>query len=107
MMQNLTWFKPEKNAARKAYDLAYGRECEAIVAKVKEMISIASDPRDIWKVHDYLSKRRRETDEKYDYRYSVLLLVFARLCSEGWLTESDLSGLGADKRLKIKQILEL
>ncbi|MGH9395794.1 MAG: hypothetical protein ACRD18_02945 [Terriglobia bacterium] len=106
-MDELTWFKPEKEAARRAFDLAYQRECGAIMAKLKGMIESASGPPDIWKIHNYLSEQRRETDKKYDYRYSVLLLVFARLCREGWLTESDLRGLGADKILRIKQILDL
>jgi len=29
------------------------------------------------------------TDEKYDYRYSVLLFVFARLLKEKWLKDTD------------------
>ena len=34
---------------------------------------------------------------KYDYRYSVLISVFARLLTEGWLKKGDLEGLDADK----------
>lgn len=40
------------------------------------------------------SQQRRETDRKYDYRYSVLIEVFARLLSKGWLSQANLSGVG-------------
>jgi len=58
---------------------------------------MASEPEDIWLIHDLLTKERRLTDEKYDYRYSVLLFVFARLLKEGWIAETDLQGLADDK----------
>jgi Photoprotection regulator fluorescence recovery protein len=61
------------------------------------MIKTLQDDFAIWDLHDYLSKKRREIDSKYDYRYSVLLMVFARLVYEGWLTEDDLSGIGSEK----------
>jgi hypothetical protein len=74
-VRDLQWSKAEKQTARKA-----------------------SEPRDLWRIHDYLTEQRDRTDEKYDYRYSVLPFVFARLLKEGWLAEADLEGLGADKR---------
>ena len=64
------------------------------------MIARASAPSDIWRVHDYLSQHRRTVDKLYDYRYSVLLNVFAS--GEGWLTEADLIGLQKDKIERIK-----
>ena len=41
-------------------------------------------------------------EQKYDYRYSVLIFVFATLVKEGWLRETDLKGLSEDKLGKIK-----
>ena len=52
-------------------------------------------------MHDFLSKQRREIDEKYDHRYSQLICVFARLIGEGYLHEDELEGLGDDKMTKI------
>lgn len=52
---------------------------------------------ELWKLESWLGHRRREIDEKYDYRYSVLPMVFARLVNEGRLTEEDLKGLDAEK----------
>ena len=60
---------------------------------------------DLWDLEDWLGKRRREINEKYDYRYSVLLTVFARLIYEGRLSEDDLKGLRADKIDEIPRYL--
>lgn len=103
-MNEITWTPAEKKAARRAFDAAYERECRAIAEKLRRMIEDESDPRSIWRIHDYLSEQRRETDEKYDYRYSVLILVFSRLLKEGWLTEADLSDLHEDKIERIRAL---
>ena len=65
------------------------------------MMRDLANPNDIWRLHDFLSEKREEIDAKYDYRYSVLIFVFARLLKEGWLKESDLDGLHDDKVSKI------
>ncbi len=62
-------------------------------------------PKDMWSVQDYLGRQRRETDEKYDYRYSVLISVFAQLIGEGWIDLDDLDGLAEDKTDRIKHIV--
>ena len=46
-------------------------------------------------------------DKKYDYRYSVLPSVFARLIREGWLSFEKLEGLGEDKIQEIKSWIRL
>ena len=45
-------------------------------------------------------------EEKYDYRYSVLRFVFARLLQEGWIKPEDLSGISEDKLQEISAIAE-
>ncbi|WP_308163289.1 hypothetical protein [Bradyrhizobium sp. SRL28] len=50
-------------------------------------------------------QQRREIDETFDYRYSQLPLVFARLIREGHLDESLLSGLSEEKREIIRSFL--
>jgi hypothetical protein len=52
-----------------------------------------------------LSDKRREIDEKYDYRYSVLMLVFLRLVAEGWLKVDELAGIGATKLEVMKNLM--
>lgn len=103
-IRDFKWSEREKKIARRAYDRAYEKECAGILNTVKEMIKGTSDPRDIWKVEDYLDKMRMEIDAKYDYRYSVLILVFGRLMQDGLVEEKDLLGLDQDKIERIKAI---
>ncbi|MGH9325830.1 MAG: hypothetical protein ACRD2B_03975 [Terriglobia bacterium] len=106
MLRDLQWSPSEKKAARKAFEAAYERECGAIASRLKEMMQDDADPRYIWRIHEYLSQQRRDTDQKYDYRYSVLIEVFARLLNEGWLKEQELSGLSPDKIEQIKGLAD-
>ncbi len=101
------WSKTEKEVARQAFGRAYERECKELSNKVKEMANTAKTPEDIWELHEFLTEKRKEIDEKYDYRYSVLILVFGRLLREGWIKLDDLEGLDEDKITKIKNIADL
>ena len=105
MIDDFPWTGSEKQIARKAFNNAYHSECRKIIDTAKKMLAQSSAPQDLWKVHDYLTQERRKTDEKYRYRYSVLILVFAKLIHEGRLTENDLDGLHADKLEAIRKYL--
>jgi hypothetical protein len=96
-LREMNWSKAEKEIARRAFARAYRKECGVIAAKIREMIAATSEPEDLWRIHDLLTRERKQTDEKYDYRYSVLLFVFARLLQEEWISEADLQGLSDDK----------
>ena len=102
----MEWSKPEKEIARRAFNAAYERECMAIAHNIREMADKINKPSDVWKIHDYLTEKRKETDQKYDYRYTVLLSVFARLMCEGWIRAEDLEGLSGDKLQEIHRIVE-
>ena len=104
-MFEFKWSPSEKKAARAAFDLALARELKGIRHEAEALLQKSRDESSIWRVRDYLSAKRREVDEKYDYRYSVLILVFSRLVSEGWLTVDDLSGIGAEKIEIIRQVI--
>jgi len=101
-MNNIAWSKKEKVIARKAFDKAYERETIKLTNDVKVLANEIKTPEDIWHLHDFLKEKRREIDEKYDYRYSQLIFVFGRLLNEGWLEINDLEGLDEDKITKIK-----
>ena len=103
--RELKWSRAEKEIVRRAFDSAYERECAEIRSKVRQMVESVSEPHDLWKIHDYLTERRDETDEKYDYRYSVLPFVFARLLKDGWITEAEIQGIKQDKLEVINRIL--
>ena len=107
MMQDFTWSKTEKTCARRAFDRAYRREIEHITERVHAMLASNTDGRTIWRVHDYLSRKRKDTDHKYDYRYSVLISVFGRLLAESHLHAEDLEGLSEDKIERIQAIAGL
>lgn len=103
MMQvsEITWSEHEQKAAKDAFDLAYKREISAFILEFKEKASSIDDLSDVWHIHDFLSAKRHEIDGKYDYRYSSLIFVFARLLKEGWLNIEELHGLDKDKRVKV------
>ncbi len=102
-MHRLGWSPAERNAARAAFDAALARECTAIRHEAEAMLRRSADPAAIWRVHDYLSEKRREIDQKYDYRYAALTSVLGRLLAEGWMTETQLAALAPDKIEQIKR----
>ncbi len=106
-LSSADWSKSEKDIARKAYRAAYNREAMAIVHTIRKMAAEINEPSDIWKLHDYLTEKRKETDRKYDYRYSVLLSVFGLLMSEGWIKQEDLEGLSDEKLQEIRRTADI
>jgi Photoprotection regulator fluorescence recovery protein len=106
-MRNLNWSAEEKAIARKAFDRALQQELQEVIEKTKKLSAKITGPDDLWKLESYLKHRREEIDRDYDYRYSVLPIVFGRLIREGRLNEQDLQGLGEDKLFYIRQITRL
>jgi hypothetical protein len=103
-MNSDKWTKKEKTVARRAFDNAYRRECGDIINRIREIANNASTPDDMWQLYDFFDEKRKEIYIKYDYRYSVLILVFARLLKEGWITVNDLEGLKEDKIDRIRHL---
>ena len=56
---------------------------------------------------DFMTKEIRNIGKTYDYRYSVLLWVFARLIRDEWLNIDELEGLSEDKLSRINNLLDL
>lgn len=106
-MSEWSWSKTEKKIARKAFDTAYLREIKQIEEEVKKRVESFKEKNDVWDLHDYLTERRRDIDRKYDYRYSQLIWVFARLMIDGYLKEEDLEGLSEHKLLAIREFIKL
>ncbi|MBD2100035.1 hypothetical protein [Leptolyngbya sp. FACHB-261] len=109
MMQvsEVEWSKTEKEVAQAAFAKAYEREIDAVAKEVRERASAISHSNDMWQLHDFLSARRHEIDGKYDYKYSALIFVFARLVKEGWLHLDELEGLGTDKLTKVAALTRM
>jgi hypothetical protein len=106
-MNQMHWSSAEKAIARRAFNRALQQEFADAIRSTKEMAARLEQPEDLWKLERYLNDRRRAIDEQYDYRYSVLPLVFGRLISEGRLSEADLQGLDPEKLRIIRNYLVL
>ena len=101
--RELHWSHREKTVARAAFDAALARENASIRTEVEDMLQRSNKPSAVWDILELLSKKQREVERKYDYRYSVLIGVFARLLCEGWIGEVDLAGLSPEKLQLIQQ----
>ena len=106
-MNDIKWSKAEKKAARKAFDLAYERECTDLIKKIQSKAEKLSAPEDIWNLHDFMTKEIRNIGKTYDYRYSVLLRVFVQLIRDKWLNINELEGLSEAKMSRINNLLDL
>jgi len=106
-MRDLTWSQAEKAVARRAFDLALAREVDAVTREVKRMAANIEEMSALWELEGYLTKSRNEINRKYDYRYSVLPMVFGVLIREGRISEEDLRGLGEDKLDYIRRVASL
>ena len=106
-IRDFKWSPREKKIARAAYCKAYKREMQRIQEAVYEMAKNFKEENDAWRLHDYLTEKRKEVDRKYDYRYSVLIGVFARLLRENLISDEDHEGLSQDKVEMIHRISEV
>jgi hypothetical protein len=106
-IRDLEWSREEKAVARKAFDLALKRELEAIMFEAKNRASKIQQPSDLWDLERYLTDRRVQIDRQYEYKYSVLILVFGNLVQQGRLSEQDLEGLNQDKLDAIRRYVKL
>jgi hypothetical protein len=96
-MHEVKWSPSEKSIARRVYEAALQRELDAITQEVKQMADRIKTPSDLWALEDYLTQSRKEINRKFDYRYSVLPIVFAQLVTDGRITPEELHGLAEDK----------
>ncbi|HEY9648158.1 MAG TPA: hypothetical protein V6C88_17410 [Chroococcidiopsis sp.] len=109
MMQlnNVEWSTAEQTIAKAAFEKAYGREINTLIAEVRRQSSTLDSLEDMWRLHDFLSARRHDIDGKYDYQYSALIFVFAQLVKEGWLQLDELDGLDPVKLKKVAALARM
>ncbi|ELS33709.1 MULTISPECIES: hypothetical protein [Pseudanabaena] len=100
-VMNAGWTQVEEEVARKAFDIAYKREINALIDSVRSKASCLNEIEDMWHLHDFLSVKRHEVDGRYDYNLPMLVFVFAGLIKDGWITVNELEGLNSDKIAKI------
>ena len=96
-MRDLHWSAKEKDIARRAFDRALHRELEVTIRRTKQMAEKIKEASELWELEQHLTKRRKEIDAKYEYKYSTLLLVLADLVREGRTSLDELARLADDK----------
>jgi len=99
------WTKAEKILARKAFDLALARQRQKLIDEVNAFRAGSID--DVWMLSEKLKDAAKDMDSTFDFRYSMLWLVFPTLISKGLLAIEELDGLGSDKIAQFKQMLEI
>ena len=57
---NFVWSRAEKKVARAAFDLALGREFQAVMKKTKELAAKIEQPSDMWDLEAYLTRCRKK-----------------------------------------------
>ena len=105
--KEIDWNPSEKLVAQRAFQTAYDREMNALIEVVRAKASEIAELDDLWYLNDFLSARRHDIDGKYDYQYSDLIFIFARLVKEGWLKLDELEGLDRSKLSKIAALVRM
>src|ERR1700689_552621 len=99
---DMTWSRLEKTIARKAFGAALKRELHELMQEAKEIAGQIKQPSDLWDLQEYLTQRRKEIDQKKNYRYSHLSQVFGKLLCETRVSEEELRGFSEDKLKAIR-----
>ncbi|MCP9808973.1 hypothetical protein KBY58_05965 [Cyanobium sp. HWJ4-Hawea] len=95
------WNEVEQTVARKAFDLAYSRAVEKLVATVRDKAGNLDSAEAVWQLHDFLSIERHTIEGRFDFRLDGILFVFASLVKDSLLQTDELTGLDDEKLAKI------
>ena len=95
------WTEQEQAVARSAFESAYNRAIQGLIAAVKTQAASLGDVNSVWELHDFLSIQRHVIEGRFDFRFEGILFVFASLIKEGLLHVDELQGLDSEKLGKI------
>jgi hypothetical protein len=96
------WSRSEKAIARRVFDAALKRELQDVMQEAKQMANKIKEPADLWDLARYLTQRRKDIDQRYEFRSSRLTQVFGMLLSERRILEEELRGLREDNLKAIR-----
>jgi len=102
MRHDMVWSRSEKAVARRVFDAVLKRELQEVMQEAKQRASRIGEASDLWELEQFLTRRRKEIDRKYDSRSPHLTRVFGTLLQEGRLMEEELRGLREDKLASIR-----
>lgn len=91
-MNDSKWSGAEKKLAQRVYEEARVAELAETLAEFKALVAAATSVDEMWPLEGHLRNRRLALDEKYQYRYSRLPLLFAQLIREGRVAPARLEG---------------
>jgi len=97
------WTKSQKVHARRLFDLALSREYAILISTINSMEIKTRD--EVWELYAILRKKRKELNNKYDYRYSQLIFVFAQLVRGGYLSLDELEPISKEKQKQIEKMV--
>jgi hypothetical protein len=97
LIRDLRWSGAEKVIARQVFERALRSELEDTKQEVEKRVAMIAHAEEMWDVEEYMTRRRREINYRYDFRYSVLPEVFGELLRAGRVGEEDLRGLDEEK----------
>jgi hypothetical protein len=100
------WSPGEKALARKVFDEALQRELAEVMQEAKRRALGIGAPSELWDLEEYLRESRKKIDDKYDYRYSILLDVFGWLLQEGRIRIDELRGLDDERLAYIRRVAD-
>ncbi len=103
--RELKWSVTEKIIARRAFESALRTEFDRAVKQAKDRLAKAIDFSQLWDLEDFLGTCHQEIARQYDFRYSVLPMVFADLIRSGRLSEESLRGLDEGKIRLVKDLV--
>lgn len=96
-MNDWKWSVAERKLAQRVYEHARLAELDETLVEFKRLAAAAPTVDEMWPLEEYLRSRRRALDEKYQFRYSLLPWLFARLVREGRVAPAELAGLSQEK----------
>ena len=62
------WTDTEQSVAREAFDRAYTRAVQQLVAQVRAKADELVSAETVWQLHDYLSIERHTIEGRFDFR---------------------------------------
>ncbi|DAB34043.1 MAG TPA: hypothetical protein CFH82_07460 [Sulfurospirillum sp. UBA12182] len=87
-IKSLAWSNSDKKSARVLFELAKKRDYTKLIHNIKNF-SLEKEE-NVWDLKTYLNDQAKEFDTKYDYRYSMLPILFACYIEEGLLSDDEL-----------------
>ncbi len=106
-MQHLNWSSKEKQLARTVFEQAAEAEAQEILERFKTSAAGLKNLEDLWTLQHAIRDSQRDYLQKYDYRYSQLMVVFGHLVREGRVPIAALAGLSEEKLKYIERIASL